>query len=149
MEWGKRVLRRLTATGRIDEIECEVKAELLFHVEMRTRDNIESGIAPEDARTQALERFGDLDRLSNDCRMIRRQAYYSRLSRTTTLFSLVMAALGLAISLLDAPLQTQQVGRLLVAIAVLLRLFVYLKRTTVLRSEEALSDNGRRSKLIT
>lgn len=45
----------------------DVEAELAFHVEMRIRELIEQGEAPERARRMALERFGDYERARREC----------------------------------------------------------------------------------
>ena len=43
----------------IREIEQEILDELEFHVEMRARDNVNLGMTPDEARQDALSRFGD------------------------------------------------------------------------------------------
>jgi hypothetical protein len=48
-------------------VDQEVDEELAFHLEMRTRELIARGVPVEDARRQALERFGDLSRLRRRC----------------------------------------------------------------------------------
>jgi len=44
----------------------EIRAELQFHVEMRTRDLVEGGLTPEDARRQAMREFGDTERIRRE-----------------------------------------------------------------------------------
>jgi predicted permease len=48
----------------------QVAAEVDFHIEMRTRELVESGMSPGDARAEALRRFGSLDDVSAECREI-------------------------------------------------------------------------------
>jgi|SRR5215471_11622604 len=55
-----------------DEIAREVETELRFHIEMRTRANIESGMTPEGARRAARESFGDFEQLKISCCEIKR-----------------------------------------------------------------------------
>ena len=43
------------------DIRADVDAELLFHVDERTRELTASGLAPDAARMQALREFGDVD----------------------------------------------------------------------------------------
>ena len=50
-----------------DEIAREVETELRFHIEMRTRANIEGGMRPPEARIAALQSFGDFDRIKVTC----------------------------------------------------------------------------------
>ncbi|HZS47623.1 MAG TPA: ABC transporter permease [Blastocatellia bacterium] len=53
------VLRRAFAFFKGQKLEQELDDEILFHVEMRTRDYIQSGMSPEDARRAALRLFGN------------------------------------------------------------------------------------------
>jgi putative ABC transport system permease protein len=54
-------------------VEREVDSELAFHLEMRVRELLEQGMTPVDARRAALERFGDVDRITTACRDIGRR----------------------------------------------------------------------------
>jgi predicted permease len=49
------------------EPKADVEAELGFHLDMRTRELIDEGMAPERAREHALRRFGDYDRPREQC----------------------------------------------------------------------------------
>lgn len=51
-------------------VEDEVDAELAFHVEMRTRELIARGVSPDDARAQAIARFGNIGSVNAECRTI-------------------------------------------------------------------------------
>jgi len=55
-----------------DEIADEVEAELRFHVQMRTRDNIEKGMDPHEAQLAARQSFGDFDLIKASCCEIKR-----------------------------------------------------------------------------
>jgi predicted permease len=48
-------------------VEREVEEEFAHHVEMRVRDLVAEGWTAEDARREAVRRFGDIDRLKADC----------------------------------------------------------------------------------
>jgi len=50
------------------QIEEEILDELEFHLEMRTLDNQSAGMAPDEARADAMRRFGDFDRIYQACR---------------------------------------------------------------------------------
>ena len=54
-------------------VEREVDSELAFHLEMRIRELVEQGMTLDDARVAALERFGDVDRITDACRDIGRR----------------------------------------------------------------------------
>ena len=55
-----------------DEITREVETELRFHIEMRTRANIEDGMTPDEAQRAALQSFGDFNNVKSSCCEIRR-----------------------------------------------------------------------------
>ena len=59
-------LRRVTPFLRRSAAQ-DVREELDFHVEMRTRELIAAGRAPEDARAEALRAFGNLAAVSAEC----------------------------------------------------------------------------------
>jgi putative ABC transport system permease protein len=47
--------------------EKEVDSELRFHLEARIQANIAAGMSPEQARKAAMERFGDVDGVRDEC----------------------------------------------------------------------------------
>jgi len=55
-----------------DEIAREVETELRFHIERRTRANIEAGMTPDEAQRAALQSFGDFANVKASCCEIRR-----------------------------------------------------------------------------
>ena len=54
-------------------VDEEVDSELEFHLEMRTRELMRSGLSETEARRAAFARFGDLTRARRECRAIGRQ----------------------------------------------------------------------------
>lgn len=52
-------------------LEREIAEELSAHIELQTRRFIAAGMSEEDARREARQRFGDYDRVSDECRTIR------------------------------------------------------------------------------
>jgi len=63
----KATLRFLNHWRHPDEIAREVETELRFHIEMRTRANIEVGMRPDQAQLAARQSFGDFDRVKTTC----------------------------------------------------------------------------------
>jgi macrolide transport system ATP-binding/permease protein len=53
------ILRRITNLFRRSKLDQEIEAELRLHIEMRTADNMAAGMSPEEARRNALLRFGN------------------------------------------------------------------------------------------
>ena len=70
-------------------LEDEVEGELRFHLEMRTRELVDSGLSPDAARREAERRFGDIARVRAACRVeaewrdtvLKRSAYLSEFWR--------------------------------------------------------------------
>jgi hypothetical protein len=54
-----RWFHRLTAVIRGRRLQSDLDDELLFHIEARTRDNIASGMSPDDAALAARRLFGN------------------------------------------------------------------------------------------
>lgn len=54
-----RIFRRIINAFRRTKLESEIDREIRSHVELRTADNIASGMPPEAARREALIRFGN------------------------------------------------------------------------------------------
>src|SRR5580658_5128914 len=52
-------LRRITNLFHRSQLDQEIEAELCSHIAMRTADNIAAGMSPEEARRDALLRFGN------------------------------------------------------------------------------------------
>jgi predicted permease len=58
MLWLKSLLARVAGVWRADRIGEEIDRELQFHIDMRTEENIGRGMSPDEARRDALSRFG-------------------------------------------------------------------------------------------
>ena len=69
---------RLSSLFRRDRYERELDAELRFHIDMLTEQNVRSGMAPAQARDAALRTFGQIDRVKDDVR----DTWLSRLTET-------------------------------------------------------------------
>jgi RNA polymerase sigma-70 factor (ECF subfamily) len=54
----------------IRAVEQEIRDELAFHIEMRTLDNVRAGLSAEQAREDALRRFGNFQRIERTCRRV-------------------------------------------------------------------------------
>ena len=63
-----RLKRRRRALFRKEEIESELEAELRFHLERETEQNLRNGMSPEDAHYAALKSFGPIERSKEECR---------------------------------------------------------------------------------
>ena len=65
----RRIFRLDVGRGHV---ERDVDEEIAFHIEMRTRRLIESGVLPDAARALALAQFGDLPGVRDECLSIGR-----------------------------------------------------------------------------
>jgi putative ABC transport system permease protein len=68
---GLRRAFRLVVRG--PTVAEDVEDELQFHIDMRTRELIETGMSPDAARAEALRCFGDLRRVRDRCESILEQ----------------------------------------------------------------------------
>ena len=130
MSWIKPTVRFLHAWRHPDEIASEVEAELRFHIEMRTRANIEVGMKPHQAQLAARQRFGDFDRVKNSCCEIRRSLPFDSTLFKMGLHITVAVLSGLAaLWAVNVPHHNfTGVMRQLIAIAVLAYLFIVVRR---------------------
>jgi putative ABC transport system permease protein len=67
----KALLNDFWALFHRDRIDQEVADELRFHIELRIQESIAAGMSAEEARRDAIERFGGFERVRETCREIR------------------------------------------------------------------------------
>jgi predicted permease len=87
MGWIPDRYRELRSLLRRDRVEADVAEELEFHIEMRTQENMDAGMNREDARTEAMRRFGDVERIRQET-----QGIDDRLRRRKRLRDLIGAS---------------------------------------------------------
>ena len=68
MNWLRRIRLGLRALFRRERLEAEIEAELGTHLELRTQQNLDAGMEPQEARFAALRQFGWLDSIREACR---------------------------------------------------------------------------------
>jgi macrolide transport system ATP-binding/permease protein len=71
MSWLRLIYSRLYGLLRKNRIEQEMEDEMRFHLLMRTRDNIERGMRPDEAEREARRRFGNVGRINDLARDIK------------------------------------------------------------------------------
>ena len=57
------LFRRIRALVRAERVHAEIEAELDFHIDMRTQENVARGMAPDEARCEAERQFGRVSRI--------------------------------------------------------------------------------------
>lgn len=139
MSWIKATLSFINARRHPDEVTREVETELRFHIEMRTRANIESGMKPDDARTAAVKSFGNFERVKNSCCELRRSFPFDSMPLKMGLHITIAVLAGLAaLWAVNVPHHNLTgVMRQLIAIAVLAYLLIVVRRARL----ERRSDN--------
>jgi hypothetical protein len=144
MFWIKATTRLISARRRPDEMVREVEAELRFHIEMRTRANVEQGMRPDDAQRAALQRFGDFERVRNNCCEIRRSLPFDSTPLRMGLHITIAVLAGLAaLWAVNVPHHNfTGVMRQLIAIAVLTYLFIVVRRARSKRPSDCEYVNG-------
>ena len=71
MFWLRLIYSRLYGLLRKNRIDREMEDEMRFHLLMRTRENIERGMRPEEAEMEARRRFGNVGRIKDLARDIK------------------------------------------------------------------------------
>jgi predicted permease len=61
-------LNRIASIARGRQIERELDEELQHHIALKTQENIEAGMSPDEARYAALRAFGGLEQKREECR---------------------------------------------------------------------------------
>lgn len=102
-----------------------IEDELLFHLEMRTQENMDSGMSHNQARQDAEERFGNLESIKTDCLKIYRDNHVGMKALNCLLW--IVVAFGLALPLSASTRGIRPTGDLIAMSAILLRLLIHLR----------------------
>ena len=108
--------------------ELEVEEELRLHIDLLLRENIQRGMSPEAARTATLKRFGNFDRVRNECVEICRRS--CPLQRAFKICLILLALTGLVVRIVSIDRHVAHIGVTLIAIAVAGRLLLYVRSLT-------------------
>ena len=79
--WFNILRMRLRSLVRGRRVEDDLERELRSFVDRQTEENIASGMPPEEARRDALRRFGGVAQIQEECRDMRRTATLENLAR--------------------------------------------------------------------
>ena len=124
----KIALRNLLQRLNRRKTPFEVEEELQFHIEMLERKYAQQGMSDAHARSAALKRFGNFERVRKQCMAISRRN--SLLRRILKLSSILIALTGLTILILTSDYKVARIGTMLIAIAVSTRLLLYVRGLT-------------------
>ncbi|MCA1576913.1 MAG: permease prefix domain 1-containing protein [Acidobacteria bacterium] len=103
----------------------EVDEELRFHIDMLERKYAQDGMSAAEAKAAASRRFGNVERIKQQCVHIsRRKSLLRRVLKTS---SIVLALIGLSIRILGPDQNIAHVGDTLIMIAISGRLLLYVR----------------------
>ena len=108
--------------------ELEVEEELRLHIDLLLRENIQRGMSPEEARAATLKRFGNLDRVKNECVEICRRS--RPLQRAFKVCVILLFLTGVIVRISSTELHVGRIGTTLITIAIASRLLLYVRSLT-------------------
>jgi hypothetical protein len=121
----KTALRNLFMRHNRKKTAFEVDEELQFHIEMLEHKYTQLGMSDAHAKAAALKRFGNFQRIRNECVKISWRS--SLLRRALKTSSILFALTGLAIHALSWDYKVARVGTMLITIAIAGRLLLYVR----------------------
>ena len=121
----KDLLRRFFNPIGSEAIEREVEEELRFHLDSLTEQHLQHTDTLAEARASALRRFGDLEQVKDECVEISKRN--RSLIRALKSFFILLFFAGVFIRIFSTDLHVDRVGHMLIAIAVMGRLFLYVR----------------------
>ena len=107
------------------ELELEIEEELRLHLDLILRENIQRGMSPEEARAATLKRFGNLDRVRNECVAICRRS--QPLQRAFKVLLILLGLTGVIARIASTDLHVDHIGTTLIIIALAGRLLLYVR----------------------
>jgi hypothetical protein len=103
----------------------DVEEELRFHIEMLESKYAQHGMPAGQARAAAVKRFGDFERVKQQCVNIKQRS--SLVRRLLKISTILLALSGLAVNYLSVEYRVTRIGHLLIAIAIMVRLLLYVR----------------------
>ena len=105
--------------------EHEVENELRFHLELLIEEYLHQGMTLEEAEEEASKRFGNVERIKNQCVEISKRS--RPLMRVLKSFLIVVFLTGVLARISSADIYVKQTGNMLMIIAPLSWLLLYLR----------------------
>ena len=120
----KAVIARLLHRFDRDVIERQIEEELQFHLELLTEQHLHQEMSLAEAKDAALKRFGNVEQIKDQCVEISRNN--RPVIRALKAFLIVVFVVGVLLRV-STEFPITRVGDVLIAIAVLGRLFFYVR----------------------
>src|SRR5262249_3124610 len=106
-------------------IQREVDEELRLHLDLLTTAALEPDMSWDDARQIALERFGDVAQIRDQCVEISRRRH--PLMRALKSLAILIFLSGVLVRVFSPEFHVTRVGDILIAVGVLSRLWIYAR----------------------
>src|SRR5438093_2210016 len=81
MNWLHKLRLRFRALFHKEKLDARTDDAMRLHIEMRTQENIEDGMKPEEARYAALRQFGWVESIKDTCREQRGVSWIENLAQ--------------------------------------------------------------------
>lgn len=107
------------------DVKREVENELRFHLELLMEENLRRGMTLKEAEEEALKRFGNIERIKNQCVEISERSRPAM--RVLKSFLIVVFLGGVLTRISSADIYGRQIGNMLMAIAALGGLLLYIR----------------------
>jgi len=121
----KLALANLFSRLNRNKTALEVDEELQFHLAMLERKYMQEGMCAADAQAAALRRFGNFQRVKQQCVEITKRSTLLRRVLKTSL--MLMGLAGLLISIGSSDYKVDRIGHVLIMIAIMGRLLLYVR----------------------
>jgi len=110
-----------------EEAATEIDEELRFHVELLTQEHQRQDMSREAAEGAALRRFGNVERIKDQCLAIRRRSQPILIALNSLLILVFLS--GIVVRVLSNTLNIRRMGDLLIAIPILSGLLLYVRNS--------------------
>jgi len=121
----KLALANLFSRLNRNKTALEVDEELQFHLAMLERKYMQEGMCAADAQAAALRRFGNFQRVKQQCVEITKRSTLLRRVLKTSL--MLMGLAGLLISIGSSDYKVDRIGHVLIMMAIMGRLLLYVR----------------------
>lgn len=121
----KAVIKRLYHRFDREVIERQIEEELSFHLELLTEKHLQQDMSLADAKDAAIKRFGNVEQIKDQCVEISRNN--RPLIRALKSFLILVFLAGVLVHVFNTELNMTRIGDVLIAVAILGRLFCYVR----------------------
>lgn len=107
------------------QVKGEVEEELSFHLDLLRDPLLQQGMSPEEANAAALERFGNFEKIKNQCVEI--STRNSPLMRAGKSFFILVLLVGVLVRIFSPEYHVTRGGDVLIMVGFLGRLLLYVR----------------------